>query len=167
MIRDENKGIHFYSINFSGDLRKEGLCEKIVSDVIEKFGRIDVLFNNAGMTIFGFIADQSIETYETVFDVNLKSAIRLTKLCIPHLRETKGNIINNSSILGQTPIENMAYYCMSKAALDMFTKCIALEEGKNGIRANNINPGKTNKQSLTSFEELADKKNYEPPHVPN
>ncbi|XP_075263706.1 meso-2,3-butanediol dehydrogenase-like [Convolutriloba macropyga] len=136
-----------------GDLRTERLCEKIVSDVIEKFGRIDVLFNNAGMTIFGFIADQPIETYETVFDVNLKSAIRLTKLCIPHLRETKGNIINNASILGQTPIENMAYYCMSKAALDMFTKCIALEEGKNGIRANNINPGKTNKQSLTSFED--------------
>ncbi|XP_075262556.1 3-oxoacyl-[acyl-carrier-protein] reductase FabG-like [Convolutriloba macropyga] len=124
-----------------GDLRSEGICEKIVNGCIAKFGRIDILFNNAGLTKIGLIVDQPIENYETVFDVNVKSAIRLTKLCIPYLRETKGNIVNNSSILANTPIESMGYYCMSKAALDMFTKCIALEEGKNGIRANNINPG--------------------------
>ena len=120
----------------------EGLCEKIVDNCIAKFGRIDILFNNAGFTIFGLLSDQPIKTYDTIFDVNLKSTIRLTKLCIPYLRETKGNIVNNSSVLATTPVENMGFYCMSKAALDMFTKCIALEEGKNGIRANNVNPGK-------------------------
>ncbi|XP_075262555.1 putative oxidoreductase SERP2049 [Convolutriloba macropyga] len=125
-----------------GDLLTEGLCEKIVDNCIAKFGRIDILFNNAGFTIFGLLSDQPIKTYDTIFDVNLKSTIRLTKLCIPYLRETKGNIVNNSSVLATTPVENMGFYCMSKAALDMFTKCIALEEGKNGIRANNVNPGK-------------------------
>ena len=119
----------------------EGLCEKIVEECIAKFGRIDILFNNAGFTIFGRIFDQSIESYQTIFDVNLKSTVCLTKLCIPYLRETKGNIVNNSSVLATTPVEQMGFYCMSKAALDMFTKCIALEEGKNGIRANNVNPG--------------------------
>ncbi|XP_075263707.1 meso-2,3-butanediol dehydrogenase-like [Convolutriloba macropyga] len=124
-----------------GDLLTEGLCEKIVEECIAKFGRIDILFNNAGFTIFGRIFDQSIESYQTIFDVNLKSTVCLTKLCIPYLRETKGNIVNNSSVLATTPVEQMGFYCMSKAALDMFTKCIALEEGKNGIRANNVNPG--------------------------
>ncbi|XP_075263236.1 putative oxidoreductase SERP2049 [Convolutriloba macropyga] len=124
-----------------GDLRTEGIFEEIVNNCIQKFGRIDILVNNAGLSLCGLLADHPIEAYETVFDVNLKSAICLTKLCIPYLRESKGNVVNTSSILANVPLETFGYYCMSKAALDMFTKCIALEEGKNGIRANNVNPG--------------------------
>ena len=139
---------------FKGDLRTEGIFEEIVNNCIQKFGRIDILVNNAGLSLCGLLADHPIEAYETVFDVNLKSAICLTKLCIPYLRESKGNVVNTSSILANVPLETFGYYCMSKAALDMFTKCIALEEGKNGIRANNVNPGKTAQQSLLKFSFL-------------
>ena len=65
----------------------------------------------------------------------------LTKLCLPYLRESKGNVINISSTGSVQNYNNLSFYCMSKAALDMFTKCLATEEGKNGIRVNSVNPG--------------------------
>ncbi|XP_075262557.1 putative oxidoreductase SERP2049 [Convolutriloba macropyga] len=125
-----------------GDLRTDGVCEKLVKETIENFGQIDILFNNAGMSVGVPLCDPSMDSYEPVFDINLKVAVKLTKLCIPYLRLTKGNIVNNSSILATHPVPNHSFYSMSKAALDMFTRCIAVEEGKNGIRANSISPGK-------------------------
>ncbi|CAG2178530.1 unnamed protein product [Oppiella nova] len=72
-------------------------------------------------------------------NTNLRSVVWLTHLCVEHLEKTKGNILNVSSIAALKPINLL--YSMSKAALDMFTKCVALELGHKGIRANVINPG--------------------------
>lgn len=124
-----------------GDIGTAETCQKIVSDTIAEFNRIDVLINNAGFSMFGSVSTQPIEQFQQIMDVNVIAAMRLTKLALPHLRATKGNIVNNSSILAISAQDLNAYYCMSKAALDMFTKCLAIEEGVHGIRANNVNPG--------------------------
>ncbi|CAG2123605.1 unnamed protein product, partial [Medioppia subpectinata] len=73
-------------------------------------------------------------------DTNLRSVVYLTHLSVEHLEKTKGNIINISSIAGLRPFNIAFTYCMSKCALDMFTKCLALELGPKGIRVNAINP---------------------------
>ena len=73
----------------------------------------------------------------------MKPAVALTKLCLPYLRKNKGSIVITSSNLAIRPAVEYTFYCMSKAALDTFTRCMAAEEGKNGIRINNVNPGLT------------------------
>ena len=126
-------------------------AQKIVDDTIKALGRVDILINNAGWT-FGMtpIFEQSIENFQKTFDLNLKAAVVLTKLCLPYLRESKGNVVNVSSVGSVQNYDNLSFYCMSKAALDMFTKCLASEEGKNGIRVNSVNPGFVDTRNLFS-----------------
>jgi len=71
----------------------------------------------------------------------VRSIVVLTKCAIPHLVETKGTIVNVSSVTGTCSFPGVAYYCMSKAALDQFTKCLALEMAPKGVRVNAVNPG--------------------------
>ncbi|CAG2112790.1 unnamed protein product, partial [Medioppia subpectinata] len=78
---------------------------------------------------------------QEVMDTNLRSVVYLTHLSVEHLEKTKGNIINISSVAGLKPFGRGFLYCMSKCALDMLTKCLALELGPKGIRVNVINPG--------------------------
>ena len=126
-----------------GDLRTTGFCEQLVQETVSRFGRIDVLVSNAGWSSAGSVYDQSVEVYQEIFDINVTPAVKLTKLCLTYLRQTKGTIVITSSHLAIKPSANFAYYCMSKAALDMFTRCVASEEGHNGVRINNVNPGLT------------------------
>ncbi|XP_075242105.1 dihydroanticapsin 7-dehydrogenase-like [Convolutriloba macropyga] len=126
-----------------GDLTTEGFCEQLVKETVDKFGRLDVLISNAGWSKPGPLFMQTMGNFEKIFDVNVKPAVKLTKLCLNYLRERKGSIVITSSILGIQPCANTTFYCMSKAALDMFTRCMAAEEGQNGVRINNVNPGLT------------------------
>lgn len=116
-------------------------AERIVNDTIEHFGKLDVLINNAGFAIQDNVIEANLSEFDRVFDTNVRSVINLTKLCVPHLEKTKGNIINVSSISGLRPARNGMTYCMSKAALNQFTKCSALDLAPKGIRVNAINPG--------------------------
>ena len=127
---------------FSGDLTETQTIENIVGETIKMFGKIDILINNAGW-VFGLlpIFDQTIDNFQQTFDLNVKAVVILTKLCLPYLRESKGSVINVSSTGSVRNFDKFAFYCMSKTALDMFTKCLATEEGKNGIRVNSVNPG--------------------------
>ena len=74
-------------------------------------------------------------------DINVRSLVGIAQLCIPHLKKTKGSIVNVSSVNGIRSFANVGYYCMSKAAVDMFTKCLALELAEDGVRVNAVNPG--------------------------
>lgn len=116
-------------------------AEQIVAKTIEKFGRIDVLINCAG-----FGKPQSLETidvnvHDEIFATNVRGAVEVAKLALPHLIKTKGNIVNVSSGLGLRPVANFLSYSMSKASLDHFTKCAALELAGKGVRVNSVNPG--------------------------
>ncbi|KYM76703.1 3-oxoacyl-[acyl-carrier-protein] reductase [Atta colombica] len=124
-----------------GDLTNENDVKNIIDLTIKHYGKLDVLVNNAGIFELGGIETASLEQYNNIFNVNVRSIFQLTVLAVPHLIKTKGNIVNISSVVGLLPLRNSLIYCMSKAALDHFTRCVALELGLRQVRVNAVNPG--------------------------
>ncbi|KAL4219022.1 hypothetical protein ACF0H5_021605 [Mactra antiquata] len=120
----------------NGDHRRS-----IIERTVAKFGELHVLVNNAGVATFYPMDTITEESYDELFDTNVRSLVFLTQLAIPYLKKVKGNIVNNSSIAGQYPFPLAGAYCMTKASLDMFTQCLALELSPDGVRVNSINPG--------------------------
>lgn len=113
---------------------------RIVDETINHFGKLDVLINNAGVMGQDNAVDVNLDEFDRIFDTNLRSVIQLTKLCVPYLEKTKGNVVNVSSVAGLRGVPNFMSYAISKAALDQFTKCAAIDLAKKGIRVNSINP---------------------------
>jgi len=132
------------SIPIIADVRKEEDVKNVIEKTIEKFGKLDILINNAG--VFPKIQrlhEISEGDWNDVLDVNLNGPFRFTKFAIPHLQKTSGIIINVSSDAGLKAYEgfNADAYSASKAALIVLTKCWALEYAKNRIRVNCVCPG--------------------------
>lgn len=100
---------------------------KIIDETISRFGKIDVLVNNAGIGLDGTILTTTLEKFDNVMNTNVRSVFHLTQLATPHLIATKGNVVNISSVTAVRAFTNFLVYCMSKAAIDQFTKCVALE----------------------------------------
>lgn len=100
---------------------------KIVDQTISEYGQIDVLVNNAGIGQDGTILTTPLEKFDNVMNTNVRSLFHLTQLATPHLIKAKGNIVNVSSVTAVRQFQNYLAYCMSKAAVDQFTKCVALE----------------------------------------
>lgn len=123
------------------DMNKETDVEDIVKSTINKFQKIDVLVNNAGILESGTIETTSLEQYDRVMNTNVRGPYHLTMLAVPYLIETKGNIVNVSSVTGLRSFPNVLAYCMSKSSLDQLTRCVALELGSKGVRVNAVNPG--------------------------
>lgn len=124
----------------AADISCDEDVERLVLQTINHYGRIDVLINNAGISSTpGFHA--KIAAYDNVMATNVRGTYLLTSEAMPHLIKSKGNIVNISSILSTKPLPIITPYCMSKAAIDMFTKCAALELGAQGVRVNAVNPG--------------------------
>ncbi|XP_050328852.1 uncharacterized oxidoreductase TM_0325-like isoform X1 [Bactrocera neohumeralis] len=116
-------------------------AERIINSTIDKFGQLDVLVNNAGFGEMGSILDIEVDQFDRVLDTNLRSVFLLTKYAAPHLVKTQGNIVNVSSIAGLRAFPGASVYCTSKAALDQFTRCIALDLAPKNVRVNAVNPG--------------------------
>ena len=123
------------------DITDEELCKNAVKRVIQAFGKLDVLVNNAGVGELGSIEVTSLAQYDRVMDINVRAAYHMSMLCVPHLIATKGNIVNVSSVCGTRAFPGLLSYCVSKSALDQLTKCTALELAPKGVRVNSINPG--------------------------
>ena len=88
-----------------GDVTKDADLERLVKTTIDKFGKLDILVNNAGVGAFSSIYDDDLmKTYEKLFNTNVRSVMYLTRLAVPHLEKTNGNIINMSSRLGLRPV---------------------------------------------------------------
>jgi len=148
----------------TADVTNDADLKRLVDTTISEFGQIDVLVNNAGAGATTSIFDPNvIQTYENTMNINMRSVYVLTHLAIPHLVKTKGNIINISSVGGTKPFGIFAPYCMAKAALDMFTKCLALEVGPHGVRVNCVKPGpvRTNFVAAMGFPKTMEDKLYE------
>lgn len=124
-----------------GDLTDEAFAKKTVDETIAKYGQLDILVNNAGILQFGSIETTSLEQYDTIFNINVRSIYHLTMLAVPHLTKTKGNIVNVSSVNGIRSFPNVLAYCMSKATVDQFTRCVAIEMAAKQVRCNAVNPG--------------------------
>lgn len=127
----------------AGDITNENDAVNIVTKTIERFGKLDVLINNAGILESGTIETTSLEQYDRVMNTNVRSMYHLTMLAMPHLVHSKGSVVNVSSVNGIRSFPGVLAYNLSKAAVDQFTRCVALEMAAKSVRCNSVNPGVT------------------------
>ena len=124
-----------------GDVRDENVQQTLLIKCLQKFHRIDILINNAGCAKPANLQNSKIEDFDFTMNINVKAIISLTQKCMPELIKTKGSIVNVSSVLSIDNDPNLLSYCMSKSALDQFTKCVALEVADKQVRVNSVHPG--------------------------
>ncbi|KAL5290367.1 hypothetical protein ACFFRR_009987 [Megaselia abdita] len=127
----------------TGDVTNEKDTEKILTETIQKYGKLDILINNAGIIETGTIENTSLDQFDRVMNTNIRSIYHLTMLAVPHLIASKGNIVNVSSVNGIRSFPGVLAYNISKASVDQFTRCTALELAAKGVRVNCVNPGVT------------------------
>lgn len=124
------------------DVSKEDDCKEAVDYTVKKYGKIDILFNNAGVLELGRTHETSTETWDKIFDINVKGIYLMTKYAVPHMLEKGyGCIVNNSSVLGLKALPGVAAYDASKGAVTQLTRSMALDYATDGIRVNGICPG--------------------------
>ena len=124
------------------DVTNTEQIEHLVNEVIEKFGKIDVLVNNAGVTKDNLLMRMSEEEFDKVVEVNLKGTFIVTKAVIKYMmKKRSGSIINLSSVVGVAGNAGQANYSASKAGIIGFTKSVAKELASRNIRANAVAPG--------------------------
>lgn len=113
----------------------------IVSGALSRLGRIDVLVNAAGVIASAGVRETTDDAFDTMMDLNLRASFRLLREAIPALMETKGAVVNLSSVAGTRAFPGLLSYCVSKAAVDQLTRCAALDLAPSGVRVNAVNPG--------------------------
>lgn len=146
-------------VTFQADVSDHAQVKSLVDFTISKFGRIDLLVNNAGIDFINTLSDTSDSDFDTVLRNNLYSAFYLSKEVSPYMINAKsGLIINISSIWGIVGASCEMAYSVSKAGLDAMTKSLAKELGPSNIRVNSIAPGiiDTDMNSFLSKEELSE-----------
>jgi NAD(P)-dependent dehydrogenase (short-subunit alcohol dehydrogenase family) len=125
----------------AGDLTADGFRHELVQAAVERLGGLDVLVNAAGILQSGDWRGTTLADWDRMLDINLRSLFALSQLAIPHLIESRGAIVNVSSVTGPRAFPNVLAYCVSKAGLDQLTRCLALELAPHGVRVNAVNPG--------------------------
>jgi NAD(P)-dependent dehydrogenase (short-subunit alcohol dehydrogenase family) len=124
------------------DVTSEDNWTRAIDTVVNYFGRLNVLVNNAGIIRIGRIEETSAEDWDKVFDVNAKGVFLGTKASVPAMRKAGGgSVVNISSIAGLIAHVDLAAYSASKGAVRQLTKCTAVEYARDGIRANSVHPG--------------------------
>jgi NAD(P)-dependent dehydrogenase (short-subunit alcohol dehydrogenase family) len=124
------------------DVAKTDQIGHLVEDTINEYGRLDCLINNAGWHPPHMpIDDFDIQDFRNLLDLNLVSIFAACKFALPHLRKTQGNIINLSSLVGTMGQLYATTYVATKGAITAFTKALAIDEAKYGVRVNSVSPG--------------------------
>lgn len=138
---DETAALNPNIYTVQADIQSESDASKIVARALEVGGRIDVLVNNAG--IFGMAPVEAVtsELVESLFKTNVFGLTYITREAIPHLKETKGSVINIGSVVGHKASAGMSHYAATKAAVESLTASWAGEFAPYGVRVNNIAPG--------------------------
>ncbi len=140
-FREKLKDASQESDIFQGDVSKQRDVDAVVNQAVEKYGRIDVLINNAGIFDFVFIEDMTEDYLDHILSVNFKSQFLMTKACIPHMKKNNyGRIINASSISGTIADVGLTGYGASKACVNMFTVIAAGELAPYNITVNAYAP---------------------------
>ena len=140
--KKEIENLNVECLAVKGDISKFEDTENIVKQVIEKFGKIDVLVNNAGITKDMLLMRMKPEDFKSVIDVNLIGTFNMTKNVIPHMTKARsGRIINISSVVGISGNAGQTNYSASKAGIIGFTKSLAKEVASRNILVNAVAPG--------------------------
>jgi NAD(P)-dependent dehydrogenase (short-subunit alcohol dehydrogenase family) len=125
------------------DITAPGAADQIVAACLEQFGSLTTLVNAAGIIASGSIENTTDEQWAKVMEINLHAPFRLMRAASGPLADTRGSIVNVSSVNGLRSFPNLLAYCVSKSALDHMTRCAALELAPKGVRVNAVNPGVT------------------------
>uniref|UniRef100_A0A1E1X398 Uncharacterized protein n=1 Tax=Amblyomma aureolatum TaxID=187763 RepID=A0A1E1X398_9ACAR len=124
-----------------GDVTVEEDVAAVVENTATHFGKIDILVNSAGIMVGGTTVSTSMEDFGRVWDTNLRGPLCMIRKSLPFLRQTKGSIVNVSSVSSLLVARDATPYSMAKAAMDHLTRCTALENAPYGVRVNAVNPG--------------------------
>ena len=154
VLENELKSYGVKAKGYQSNAANYDAAQELAKNVIEDFGGIDVLINNAGITKDNLLMRTSEEDFDKVIEVNLKSVFNLTKAVIrPMMKQRNGSIINMSSIVGVKGNAGQTNYAASKAGILGFTKSVALELGSRNIRCNAIAPGFIETEMTASLPE--------------
>ena len=141
MVFTAQRGVDEEFDGIPADFTDSASPARVVAEVIARAGKLDVLINNAGMMQEATVEDMTIEDWHRNLAVNLTAPFLMIKSALPHLRKTRGNIVNIGSIegLGANPLHSA--YCATKAGLHGLTRAVAVDHGSEGIRCNTVAPG--------------------------
>ena len=137
-----------------GDISTEEVAKKLIQTAVDKFGRVDILINNTGISKEYLVHEMPFEVWKRTIAVHMDSMFLTCKYAIPHMiKQRFGRIINISSQTGQKGAVQLCHYAAAKAGMIGFTKCIARELGQYGVTANCIAPGPINTKMLDKADE--------------
>ncbi len=132
----------YSAFGFEADASQPGPMAKVVDDALTRFGRVDVLINNAGVYPRQPFLEMTEEQWDAMQQINLKSVYHCTKLVMPHMVKKKsGSVVNISSVTFFTGLENLTHYIATKGAIIGFSRGLAKEMGIHNVRVNVITPG--------------------------
>lgn len=149
-VRLRDEGAQVFTAQRGADPQFDGIAadlgdtdcpDRVVTEVIARAGQLDVLVNNAGVMQEAGVEDMSLDDWQRTLTVNLTAPFLLIKAALPHLRATRGSIVNIGSIEGLGSNPDHAAYCASKAGLHGLTRAVAVDHGAEGIRCNAVAPG--------------------------
>ncbi len=134
-----------------GDVSDPKFCERVVDEVVRKYGRLDILINAAGIIVRADALGTSDEQWHRVMNVNVNGGFYLSRAAVAVMKKQgKGAIVNFGSIWGGVGAASVVAYCASKGAVHQLTRAMALDHVKDGIRINAVCPGEVNTPMLTS-----------------
>lgn len=125
------------------DVAKPAEITALIEDTVARFGRLDVLVNNAGVGAFGYVTEITPEVWDRVIATTLSSVFHASRAAIPHLIESRGNIVNTASISGLVADVGFAAYNAAKGGVVNLTRAMAIDHASDGIRVNAVCPGVT------------------------
>jgi len=125
------------------DVKRIDDCKNLIDRTLEKYGKIDVLINNAGISMRAVFEDLDLSVFKELMDTNFYGAVYCTKFALPYLLKQKGTVIGISSISGLTPLPGRTGYSASKYAMDGFLNTLRLENIKKGLNVLIVHPGFT------------------------
>jgi NAD(P)-dependent dehydrogenase (short-subunit alcohol dehydrogenase family) len=126
------------------DVREEATVKEMVVAAIERWGRIDVLCNNAGIERYKVMDDYTVEDWQAIVHTNLRGPFLCSKYALPYLRKVKGSVVNIASVQGIACEPGISVYAATKGGVLAFTRGMALDCAKDGVRVNAICPGAIN-----------------------
>ncbi|MEE4194632.1 MAG: SDR family oxidoreductase [Anaerolineae bacterium] len=165
----EALAVQGYKVSYHvGDVTSREDCQRIVADVVNQFGRLDVLINNAGMSSRGLFEETSLESFQKVIDINFVGAVNMTKFALPAIKSSQGSIVFISSLSGLKGLPGIAPYGTAKMALTAFSDSLRVELFSAGVHVGILYVGFTeNDANKTVYDPngnlmpIPDRKNFD------